>query len=110
MAESYSSDPAPIGWVERLDKRFMDHLEAEKEQWHKLHEELAILRTKMEIAEKDRQETKEALNRLVKDMSEIKGAYSEIKGAYQQNRNLLNFAAVIAAVASAIAAWLGMKS
>lgn len=103
MAQPYDSNPAPIGWLERLDKRFMDHLEIEKEQWHKLHEELAILRTKMEIAEKDRLETKEVLQKLVQDMSEI-------KGAYQQNRNLLNFAAVIAAGASAIAAWLGMKS
>ena len=98
----YDNTPAPIGWLERLDKRFMDHLNTEKEQWHKLHEELAILRTKMEMAEIDRKETKEALQTLVKDMAAV-------KGAYQQNKQLVSLMGAVATVASALAAWFGLN-
>ena len=94
----YDNTPAPIGWLERLDKRFMDHLKTEQEQWNIIHEELAVLRTKMEAAESDRKETAVLIKQMADQMSEMRGAY---KG--------LQLLAAVATIVAGVSAWLGLK-
>jgi chromosome segregation ATPase len=98
MTDSYDQTPAPIGWLERLDKRFMDHLEAEQQQWQKLHEELTILRTKMDAAERERAETQALLKSMNEQLSEMRGAYKGIQ-----------FLAFIATIVAGVATYLGLS-
>jgi hypothetical protein len=97
MTNSYDQTPAPIGWLERLDKRFMDHLEAEKEEWSKIHKEIAAMATKMEMLQKNSDEYHKILMEVSDAMHELRGAYMSIK-----------VFAALAAAATAVATWIGL--
>lgn len=98
----YDKSPAPIGWVERLDRRFMEHQRNENEQWHRLHEEIAILRTKMEAAEQERKETQILLKSLNDQMAEL-------RGQKQAMYAIMTLIGIFASAVSATITWLSFK-
>ena len=94
----YDNTPAPIGWLERLDKRFMDHLELEREHHQQIREELARLTAKMGAAEQERHENQQLLRSMDRRLSQLDGMFK-----------LIQIFAGVATIVAGIAAWVGLS-
>lgn len=60
-------------WIIRLENRMNDHIEIERKEWDRIHQEIAIVKTKMDNFEEDLKINQKILFQVKEELAEFRG-------------------------------------
>lgn len=65
-------------WIVRLETRLNDHIHIERQEWDKMHREIAVLQTQVDSYKDDLKELKKVLGEVRDEIAEFRGAKKAI--------------------------------